>query len=55
MHNSGESKSKYNAADLDAWGVGRDEVSSVMVPAGYAVELWEHDGQGGDVEIIYGR
>ena len=55
MHNSGESKSKYNAADLDAWGVGRDKVSTVALPRGYAVELWEHDGQGGNVEVIYGR
>ena len=54
-HLGRESKTFYNAADLDRKGVGNDEVSSVRVAAGYVVELYEHNSQIGNVQTIIGQ
>jgi hypothetical protein len=45
-------KLKPGRYDIDALGVGNDELSSVKVPRGYRVSLYEHDGWTGRALIL---
>ena len=49
-----ETKTKYFTKDLNDLGIEDESVSSVMVPRGYVVELYENDGQGGASKTIIG-
>ena len=39
--------SEYSRVDLDATLIGNDQGNSVMVPAGYQVDLYQHQNLGG--------
>ena len=39
--------SEYSRVDLDATLIGNDQGNSVMVPAGYQVDLYQHQGLSG--------
>jgi hypothetical protein len=45
----------YNKNDLDWRGMGSDNISSVMVPAGYELHLFRDDGLQGQREVYSGR
>lgn len=45
-------KLKPGRYDIDALGIGNDELSSVKVPRGYRVTLYEHDGWTGHTLVL---
>jgi hypothetical protein len=45
----------YNKNDLNWRGMGSDNISSVMVPAGYELHLFDDDGLQGKREVYSGR
>ena len=50
-----EQRTYMNKADLEYAGLPNDSASSVMVPAGYTLYLYNNDGQtGSEVEEVVG-
>jgi len=44
----------YSQSDMVSKGIGNDQTTSVMVPYGYAVDLYNEDGFRGDKKSITG-
>ena len=46
--------SYYSAADLDLVGIKQNRASSVMIPEGYEITLYNEDNREGLAETLYG-
>jgi len=47
-------RAEYNMNEMYERNVKNDTISSIMVPQGYSVELFQHDGYIGNTKIVNG-